>query len=104
VRGQGYSDDLVIGQPAVMDLNMRAAGSGMMLLRHLLQPFLLTPLPVMILENMVTYSLKAVREARAATPTCPVCRANRRAGHGDCGPRLGLEEDAVRAIMGTQPR
>jgi hypothetical protein len=104
VRGQGYSDDLVIDQPAVMDLNMRAAGSGMMLLRHLLQPFLLTPLPVMILENMVTYSLKAVREARAATPTCPVCRTDRRAGHGDCGPRLGLEKDAVRAIMGTQPR
>jgi O-acetyl-ADP-ribose deacetylase (regulator of RNase III) len=32
----------------------------MMLLRHLLQPFLLTPLPVMILENMVMYSMRAV--------------------------------------------
>ena len=39
----GYCDDLLIKQPAVMDLNMRAASSGVMLLRHLLQPFLLTP-------------------------------------------------------------
>jgi hypothetical protein len=53
VRAQGYSDDLVIEQPAVMDLNMRAASNGMMILRHLLQPFLLAPLPVMILENVV---------------------------------------------------
>src|SRR5581483_1464965 len=84
VRALGYSEDLVIEQPAVMDLNMRAASYGMMVLRHLLQPFLLTPLPVMILENMVTYSLKSVREARALNPKCPVCQANRQAGFGDC--------------------
>lgn len=101
VRAQGYSDDLVMDQPAVMDLNMRPASFGMMVLRHLLQPFLLTPLPVMMLENMVTYSSKAIREARALNAKCPVCQVNRFAGYGDCGPRLGLAEDAVRAIIGN---
>jgi hypothetical protein len=100
VRALGYADDLVIKQPAVMDLNMRAASFGMMVLRHLLQPFLLTPLPVMVLENMVTYSTKAVREPRALNPKCPVCQANRRAGYGDCAPPLGLEQNALRAVVG----
>jgi molybdopterin/thiamine biosynthesis adenylyltransferase len=100
VRHQGYSDDLVITQPAVMDLNMAASSYGMMVLRHLLQPFLLTPLPVMILENIVTYSLKAIQEARAANPSCPICRANRKAGYGDCGPLLGLDKQVVLAITG----
>jgi hypothetical protein len=102
VRALGYSDDLVIDQPAVMDLNMRAASFGMMVLRHLLQPFLLTPLPVMILENMVTFSMKAVREARALNPKCPVCQTNRRAGYGDCAPPLGLEANALRVILGDR--
>ncbi len=101
VRAQGYSDDLVLDQPAVMDLNMRAASNGMMVLRHLLQPFLLTPLPVMILENIVTYSLKAIREPRALNQNCAVCQANRRAGYGDCGPLLGLDGNAVAALVGA---
>ena len=103
MRAQGYSDDLVIDQPAVTDLNMRAASSGVMVLRHLLQPFLLTPLPVMLLENMVTYSLKAVQLARALNSKCPVCQANRRAGYGDCAPPLGLADDALLAIVGAPP-
>src|SRR5579875_1021186 len=104
VRAQGYSDDLVMDQPAVMDLNMRAASNGMMVVRHLLQPFLLTPLPVMILENMVTYSVKAIREPRALNPKCPACQANRRAGYGDCASALGLDEAAVLAITGNHPQ
>jgi hypothetical protein len=83
-----------------MDLNMRSASFGMMLLRHLLQPFLLTPLPVMILENLVTYSRKAIREPRALNPKCPVCQAKRRSGYGDCASPLGLEKDALLAIIG----
>lgn len=82
-----YSDDLVIDQPAVMDLNMRAASNGMMILRHLLQPFLLTPMPVTILENMVTYSLKAIREPKALNRHCLVCQANSKAAYGDCAAR-----------------
>lgn len=79
----------MITQPAVMDLNMRAASNGTMILRHLLQPFLLAPLPVMILENMVTYSLKTIREPRALNAKCPICRVNRKAGYGDCAAPLG---------------
>ncbi|HZZ80570.1 MAG TPA: ThiF family adenylyltransferase [Gemmataceae bacterium] len=96
----GYSDDLVIEQPAVMDLNMRPASFGMIVLRHLLQPFLLTPLPIMMLENMVTYAMRAVREPRVLDPNCSICQTNRRAGYGDCGPPLGLEKDALLAIIG----
>jgi hypothetical protein len=100
VRALGYSEDLVIDQPAVMDLNMRAASFGMMVLRHLLQPFLLAPLPVMILENLVTYSVKAIRDARALNTKCPLCQANIRAAYGDCAPQLGLEKNALLAIGG----
>jgi hypothetical protein len=60
----GYSDDLLLKQSAVMDLNMRAASSGMITLRHLLQPFLLEPLPVTLAENLVTYNLKPIASAR----------------------------------------
>jgi hypothetical protein len=95
--------DLVMDQPAVMDLNRRAAGFGMKVLRHLLQPFLLNPLPVMILENMVTYSMKAIREPRALNPRCLICQANRRAGYGDCALSLGLDKSAVLAITGDRP-
>ena len=42
---QGYCDDLLLKQPAVMDLNMRAASAGVLLLRHLLQPFCLSRSP-----------------------------------------------------------
>jgi hypothetical protein len=100
VRALGYSEDLVIDQPAVMDLNMRPASFGMMVLRHLLQPFMLTPLPVMMLENMVTYSLKAIREARALNAKCPLCQVNRRAGYGDCAPPLGLDKHVLLAMRG----
>jgi ThiF family len=99
-RRLGYSDDLVLDQPAVMDVNMRAASFGMMVLRHLLQPFLLTPLPVMILENMVTYSVKPIGEPRAKNAKCPMCQVNRRAGYGDCEPQLGLDKNALVAILG----
>jgi hypothetical protein len=104
VRAQGYSDDLAIDQPAVMDLNMRAASCGMMIVRHLLQPFLLTPLPVMALENMVTYSTKAIREAKALNRQCPVCQTNTKAGYGDCATVLGLDKETVAAIVGDKER
>ncbi|HEV3436557.1 MAG TPA: ThiF family adenylyltransferase [Gemmata sp.] len=100
VRAQGYSDDLVIDQPAVMDLNMRAASKGMMVLRHLLQPFLCTPLPVMFLENLVTYSSKAIKEPRTPNPRCPVCQINPRCGYGDRAAALGLDKEMLRIITG----
>lgn len=95
----GYSDDLLIKQPAVMDLNMRAASAGVMLMRHLLQPFLLTPLPVTLAENLVTYNLKAVSSARNRDEACDICRVNPKAGFGDCGEAIGLASDVARALL-----
>ncbi len=95
----GYSDDLLIKQPAVMDLNMRAASAGVMLLRHLLQPFLLEPLPVTLAENLVTYNMKAVASARGRNEACDICRVNPHAGFGDCGEPIGLASEIARALL-----
>lgn len=95
----GYSDDLLIKQPAVMDLNMRAASAGVMLLRHLLQPFLRTPLPVTLAENLVTYNMKPVAAARSRSERCDICQANPRSGFGDCGEAIGLSSEVVAALL-----
>jgi hypothetical protein len=94
----GYSDDLVIGQPAVMDLNMRSASYGMMFLRHLLQPFLLAPLPLAVSENVVTYSTRAIASAHALSAECAVCQRNPAFGYGDAGPQIGFDADVVASI------
>jgi molybdopterin/thiamine biosynthesis adenylyltransferase len=94
----GYSDDLLIKQPAVMDLNMRAASTGMMVLRHLLQPFLL-PLPMTISENLVTYTMRAIRNARCLDPVCDICGNNSQAGFGDCGEDIGLAPSLATALL-----
>lgn len=95
----GYSDDLLIKQPAVMDLNMRAASAGVMLLRHLLQPFLHIPLPVTLAENFVTFNLKPVAKARNRNESCDICQANPHAGFGDCGERIGLAAEVAAALL-----
>jgi hypothetical protein len=94
----GYSDDLLIKQPAVMDLNMRAASAGIMLLRHLLQPFLRTPLPVTLAENLVTFNMKPVAEARSRNESCDICQMNQQSGFGDCGEPVGLSSDVAVAL------
>ena len=99
----GYSDDLLLSQPAVMDLNMRSASLGALVLRHLLQPFLQMPLPVMLLENIVTYSMRAIRTPRNERSDCPVCRTNRYFGFADCAPPLGHDAALLARIMGTEP-
>lgn len=98
----GYSDDLLITQPAVMDLNMRAASNGMLLLRHLLQPYLREPLPVKLCENAVTYRMIPVSKALKANQACPVCRYNRRFGYGDCGPAIGFDAALAARILGEE--
>jgi molybdopterin-synthase adenylyltransferase len=98
----GYSDDLLIKQPAVMDLNMRAASAGVMLLRHLLQPFLRTPLPVTLAENLVTFNMKPVAGARSRNEGCDICQANTRSGFGDCGEPIGLASDVAGALLDEQ--
>jgi len=81
VIGMGYSEDIRLVAPAVMDLNMRAASYGMLVLRHLLQPFLDTPLPTHIKESLTNYAVKAIR--CAPEPDCPICGAPGRVGAGD---------------------
>jgi molybdopterin/thiamine biosynthesis adenylyltransferase len=97
---QGYSADLVMDQPAVMDLNMRAASLGTMILRHLLQPFLLRPLPITINENLATYTMLASKTAKAANPQCGICCSNDHAGFGDLGPSIGLDAATVKGLIG----
>ena len=100
VASLGYSNDFVISKPAVMDLNMRASSFGVMVLRHLLQPFLVSPLPVTISENLVTYTTLAVTKPRITNPRCPVCQANAALGYGDCGPEIGLDDSTLAALLG----
>lgn len=94
-RRLGYSEDLFMTQPAVMDLNMRAASLGMLILRHLLQPFMQTPLPVMVLENMVTLNVRRILQPKSPMPGCPVCQNNKTFGHGDYAKQLGYDREQV---------
>jgi hypothetical protein len=96
----GYSRDLIMKKPAVMDLNMRSASFGMMLLRHLLQPFLLTPLPVTIAENLVTYTILPLNKPKAANSDCRICQRNPHFGYGDCAGPIGLDRESLKAILG----
>lgn len=96
----GYSDDLLLHQPAVMDLNMRATSLGVMLLRHLLQPFLLEPFPITLAENLVTYTLRPIQEVRIADEECDLCQMNETMGFGDCAPPLGLARDVAISLRG----
>jgi len=95
----GYSDDLLLKQPAVMELNMRAASSGMRVLRHLLQPFLLEPLPVTLAENLMTYNLKPIASPRSRNDSCDICRVNPQQGFGDCGEPIGLASEVAAALQ-----
>lgn len=95
----GYSDDLLIKQPAVMDLNMRAASAGVMVLRHLLQPFLRAPLPVTLAENLVTFNMKPVATARNRNEQCDICQASPHSGFGDCGEAIGLASDVAASLL-----
>jgi hypothetical protein len=83
-----------------MDLNMHAAAYGVMLLRHLLQPFLLTPLPATISENLATFTTLAVKDRRALDAGCRICQDNSKAGFADCGPVLGMGGSEVKRLMG----
>lgn len=87
-------------KPAIMDLNMRSASFGMMVLRHLLQPFLLTPLPVTIAENLVTYTILPLNKPKAANPDCRICQRNPYFGYGNCAGPIGLDRESLKAILG----
>ena len=81
VLSMGYVKDVELSAPAVMDLNMRAASYAMLLLRHLLQPFLDSPLPAHIKETLTNFSIKAVK--KGAYENCHICSNQGRLGFGD---------------------
>ena len=72
---------------------------GMMLLRHLLQPFLLDPLPVTLAENLVTYNMKPIAAVRVKNDRCDVCNSNPAAGFGDCGEPVGLPSEVAASLI-----
>jgi len=82
---QGYCKDIRMKAPAVMDLNMRAASYAMLLLRHLLQPFMCTPIPTSVRESLTNYSTKA--RVEQPHPDCLICSIPERVGSG---PRFQL--------------
>lgn len=81
VIAMGYSQDIRLVAPAVMDLNMRAASYAMLIVRHLLQPFLDAPLPTHIKESLTNYNIRRVN--LGSRPECSVCGTSMRLGFGD---------------------
>jgi hypothetical protein len=71
-----------LAQPAVMELNARASSYGALILRHLVQPILREPLPVHILESLLTFGTNPRRDC-ARHPNCFVCGTL--PGLGDAG-------------------
>lgn len=80
IIAMGYSKELPLRAPAVMDLNMRAASAAMLWIRHLLQPFLATPLPHAWKETVTNLKSKQVNYTR--NPECCVCGQPLRLGSG----------------------
>jgi molybdopterin/thiamine biosynthesis adenylyltransferase len=81
VLAMGYTKDVRLDAPAVMDLNMRSASYAMLVLRHLLQPFLDIPLPTHIKEGLTNYSIKRVQII--ASEDCHICCPRGRRAFGD---------------------
>jgi molybdopterin/thiamine biosynthesis adenylyltransferase len=76
----GYCKDIRLSAPAVMDLNMRAASYAMLILRHLLQPFMATPLPSSVRESLTNFVIKPRFEKSNAD--CLICALKDRLGSG----------------------
>ena len=81
VLEMGYSKDIRLSTPAVMDLNMRAASLAGLFVRHLYQPFLGMPLPHSVRETVTNFSTRQQRFS--ARDGCVVCNCRARLGCGD---------------------
>jgi hypothetical protein len=81
VLKMGYSADIRLKAAAVMDLNMRSASMAMLVIRHLLQPYLLTPLPHTIKEAVTNFSMRTLRHTPCGD--CAICGDAQRIGVGD---------------------
>lgn len=80
VLDMGYSADIRLHAPAVMDLNMRAASAAMLLVRHLIQPFLRAPLPHTLKEAVTNFSNRQLHFP--SNDDCLICGLSRRTGLG----------------------
>ena len=80
VHAMGYSEDLNLKGPAVMDVNMRAASAAMLIIRHLVQPFLDTSLPHTLRESITNFASKRLRFE--SSPDCTICGMPLRIGSG----------------------
>ena len=80
VLAMGYSKDIRLATPAVMDLNMRAASLAGLFVRHLYQPFLKTPLPHSVRETVTNFNPK--EQWFQPTEGCVVCNCPERLGSG----------------------
>jgi molybdopterin/thiamine biosynthesis adenylyltransferase len=103
ILDMGYNEDFRLRAPAVMELNMHAASWAGLLLRHLLQPFLLTPLPNSIRGSLTNLSTRGVNSAINAN--CIVCGLADRQGSGPKYPlTIRAEEAGSIGCIGRGPR
>jgi hypothetical protein len=84
IISMGYSADIRLKAPAVMELNMKAASWASLLLRNLIQPFLASPLPHCIRESLTNFSTR-LRNYQTKSD-CPICADLRRLGSGSSYP------------------
>jgi hypothetical protein len=80
VLAMGYSKDIRLTTPAVMDLNMRAASLAGLFIRHLYQPFLKRPLPHSVRETVTNFNPK--EQWFQPREGCVVCNCPERLGSG----------------------
>jgi hypothetical protein len=75
---------ITMTQPAVMDLNARASSYGALIVRHLVQPMLREPVPIHVLESLLTFGVNPVITCER-DPLCPLCGETSVVGLGDIG-------------------
>ena len=66
----GYCENIELIQPAVMELNMRAASLASLLIRHLLQPFLDSSMEMDFREGLLTLSHRQPLAKSMSTCVC----------------------------------
>ncbi len=71
--GLGYCRDIDIEQPAVMELNMRAASLASLYIRHLVQPFLDASLDTDMRESLLILKHKQPNLKKERKRPCEIC-------------------------------
>ncbi len=68
--GLGYCSDINIKQPAVMELNMRAASLASLFIRHLVQQFLDLSIETDMRASLLTLSHPTLKAKKVSLPCC----------------------------------